>query len=94
MDKNDVFWCLSTEGLSSLASSHSGIVFSPIENGIAKLIVGKIVGLAKKGECRECIDFISENKINKKESVFINSKKASKNVSKYNTLPSIILFFY
>jgi len=67
MDKNDIYWCLSTEGLSSLVSSHPGIVFSPIENGLAKFIVGKIVGLAKKGECIECIEFISENKINKKE---------------------------
>ena len=48
MDKNDIYWCLSTEGLSSLACSHPGIIFSPIENRLAKFIVGKIVGLAKK----------------------------------------------
>jgi len=61
MDKNDVFWCLSSEGLSSLAMSQSGMLFSPIENGIAKYIVGKLVDLAKKRECEECIDYIVKN---------------------------------
>lgn len=61
MDKSDVFWCLSSEGLSSLAISHPGMIFSPIENGIAKFIVGKLVDLAKKRECEECIDYIVKN---------------------------------
>lgn len=61
MDKSDIFWCLSSEGLSSIATSHPGMVFSPIENGIAKYIVGKLVSLAKKRECEECIDYINNN---------------------------------
>jgi len=61
MDKSDIFWCLSSEGLSSIATSHPGMVFSPIENGIAKYIVGKLVHLAKKRECEECIDYINNN---------------------------------
>ncbi len=57
-DKSDIFWCLSQEGITSLAIDHSGMVFSPIENFIAGYIVNKLVDLAKKKECEECIDCI------------------------------------
>lgn len=47
MDKRDIYWCLSSEGLYSMATSHSGMVFSQIENRLSKYIVGKLVKLAK-----------------------------------------------
>lgn len=60
MDKSDIFGCVSSEGLSSIATTHPGVVFAPIENGIAYIVV-KLVNLAKKHECEECIDYINNN---------------------------------
>lgn len=60
MNKSDIYWCLSSEGLYSIATSHSGMVFSQIENRIAKYIVGNLVKLAKKRECEECIEYIKQ----------------------------------
>ena len=64
MDKRDIYWCLSSEGLYSMATSHSGMVFSQIENRLSKYIVGKLVKLAKKRECEECIEYIKNNEQN------------------------------
>lgn len=61
MDKNDIYWCISSEGLCSIATSHSGMIFSQIENRISKYIVGKLVKLAKKREKEECIDYIRQH---------------------------------
>ena len=55
MDKRDIYWCLSSEGLYSMATSHSGMVFSQIENRLSKYIVGKLVKLAKKRRNRQTL---------------------------------------
>lgn len=60
MDKNNIYWCLSSEGLRSIATSHSWMIFSQIENRISKYIVGNLVNLAKKRECEECIEYIRQ----------------------------------
>lgn len=64
MDKSDIYWCLSPKGLYSVATSHSGIVCKQFENRLAQYIVGKLVKLAKKRECEECIDYIINNQQN------------------------------
>lgn len=66
MDKKDIYWCLTSEGFSSMVTSHPGVFFSPIENYVAGYIVNKLVALAKKRECEECIKYIVDNKSNPK----------------------------
>lgn len=64
MNKSDVFWCLSTEGIDYLIMHYSNNAFRFIEKSISKAIVDKFVSLAKKRECEECIQYILEHKSN------------------------------
>jgi len=66
-DKSNIEWCLSFDGWSSFMASHPGIVCAPIETKFANFLVGKLVKLAKKQECEECIDYIIKNQHNPNE---------------------------
>lgn len=61
MGKNNFWWYLSPEGMSSIAMNHQGVVFAPIERLIANTIVNKLINFGKKIECEECLDFIIKN---------------------------------
>ena len=62
MDKSDIYWCLTAEGLSSVLEDNVNAVSSGIEKQIASYLVDKAVKIADKNLCCSCINYINERK--------------------------------
>ena len=66
MDKSDIYWCLSSEGIQSLLGDNISFLSSGIENKIAEIIVNYGVKQSEKNLCNDCINYVLE-KNDKKE---------------------------
>lgn len=58
VDQSDIFWCLSQKGFDSFVIEHPGLFLSPLENMISGCISNRLINMAKKRECEDCIDCI------------------------------------